>query len=571
MTIIILCSLFAIVLILTLIDKMKTSTPLKAEKTADTLEKTLQKMNCKYNKDTSKKNVVYFDLTYQGGNFLALCQKNKDQIVNFLFPEVMSVKQENANLIKVICNTMNSQNILIRSVYRYDESKNVTAVDILFDILVDNQNKHIQSYLEKILGFCFTVRNEMEIQFCKIKDECANFEECAENDKRKQYLINEQELLMQSSAKFKDESHYDPEKSITLSQFMTLALQQTPMKFFNLQIVTDTITTLTDSQAIANFDLLHPLRNPNLDWNAPSTQATLIAKYQNVKNSLVQTLCLHLSPEGESQFSRYVRVHSFASALKTNDEYQINNLRTRGIDASVLLAIDNTTDEQRWQEVDFMFQDAVNKIENGKMDELTEEQAMMYRFADNSLKKNLYFGTQLFLDKRYLEALQFFKNSYRELSTHYQQLNNEQQEAFFDINYMMGFIYCDLKQFDRAFYYLDLCYHAGHLQGTQEYINCLCNSGDLRAFHAIDTTYEKLIHHAQANEEEPNHFMLEFLIRRRAYMLIEIGELDKAESFLKRFLDKFDSSSTTYTFILQELQYVVDLKEKLRESNSEKE
>ncbi len=95
-----------------------------------------------------------------------------------------------------------------------------------------------------------------------------------------------------------------------------------------------------------------------------------------------------------------------------------------------------------------------------------------------------------------------------------------------------------------------------------EYINCLANNKDVRAINIIDDELERL--EGLSEDEMPEDFELyrNFLNRRRAYVLIDMGLLDEAEEAFKKLLMTDDGKKE---YIEQELEYIKELREQQSE------
>ena len=93
-------------------------------------------------------------------------------------------------------------------------------------------------------------------------------------------------------------------------------------------------------------------------------------------------------------------------------------------------------------------------------------------------------------------------------------------------------------------------------------MNCLINLGDHRALMAIDSILEDLRSSLSEDEddeiEHPLRPFLQFLYRRKSYVLIELRRLDEAEEILRQMMDDPESAD----FALDELAYIQQLREK---------
>ena len=94
---------------------------------------------------------------------------------------------------------------------------------------------------------------------------------------------------------------------------------------------------------------------------------------------------------------------------------------------------------------------------------------------------------------------------------------------------------------------------------TQEYINCLANSKDFRALAVIENLLTYIAKDEDSEDEETNSTLIDFinfLRRRKAYVYIDIGELEEAEKIYTQMLEEPENSD----YALNELAYIQRLK-----------
>jgi len=136
---------------------------------------------------------------------------------------------------------------------------------------------------------------------------------------------------------------------------------------------------------------------------------------------------------------------------------------------------------------------------------------------------------------------------------------------------MLGFCYNELQQYDRAYYYLTFVTGVNRTLYAEEYVNCMIYLGDYRSLMTIDGILEDL-HNSIVEDEEGEfeqsvHSFLQFLYRRKAYVLVELHRFDEAEEMLRQMIDDPESGD----FALDELAYIQQLREKANRIVSGKE
>ena len=128
--------------------------------------------------------------------------------------------------------------------------------------------------------------------------------------------------------------------------------------------------------------------------------------------------------------------------------------------------------------------------------------------------------------------------------------------AFYDSCYSIGWCYAELKLFERALFYLEICLMRGNIADKIEYINCLVNSKDVRAMWFILHELQQLSQLKENEFTDEIIFYYHFLRRRRAYVLIDMGKLDDAEAEFTRMLDE----EANKPFAQRELEYIKQLR-----------
>lgn len=142
--------------------------------------------------------------------------------------------------------------------------------------------------------------------------------------------------------------------------------------------------------------------------------------------------------------------------------------------------------------------------------------------------------------ERYYEAVLYFKNAYNAMRLNYFAMDKKSKSMFYGLCYFIGFGYCELGLYEKAYYYLDLVGDMGKIDFTSEFINVMANAGDLRVFQFIEDIMGDIKEEYDQDEELPERVQrfVDFMRRRRAFSLITFGELDVAESEFKQMLNE---------------------------------
>ena len=233
--------------------------------------------------------------------------------------------------------------------------------------------------------------------------------------------------------------------------------------------------------------------------------------------------------------------------------------------ARTLLEIRLTDAEQDYWEAKYMIEEASDKAKSGQLNDLTDEQRLVLALIQPSLQLDLYWGKKYYNKQCYLQALYYFNRIFGHLREKCKDWDDEMRNLYTEISYYIGFIYSDLKMYDRAFYYLWPAQSNGKISGTYEFVNCLCNMKDTGAKGYISSKAKEVAELMNKSEEESERLMplYNFLRRRYVYVLIDWGELDEAEEMLNEMV----KNEQDVEFANGELEYIRATRENNQSEN----
>jgi hypothetical protein len=219
----------------------------------------------------------------------------------------------------------------------------------------------------------------------------------------------------------------------------------------------------------------------------------------------------------------------------------------------------NGEDKDAW-EVKYMIDDAMDKVNSGKENELTDEQRLAVAHTNPTIQSDLYWGKKYYNNRCYYQALYHFNrvfNAFRYLPIN--EWHEDLKAVFFDVSYYIGFIYADLGMNIRACYYLNIAKTSDRIDYIQEFINCLCNIHDISVLQLVVAYINDIRKKMDANEAEIERLMpmFQFFQRRYLYLLVEYKKWDEAEKHAN-FMIKNDID---VEFAKDELEYVRKMRE----------
>jgi hypothetical protein len=231
--------------------------------------------------------------------------------------------------------------------------------------------------------------------------------------------------------------------------------------------------------------------------------------------------------------------------------------RLQGKVLSVTYAFDETPSEQKIEEYLYLREEAIEKVNNGKEDDLTELQHYLIQNINTSVGANFYWGEKVLEEKRFWDAIHYFTNVYNKLQEDWisGEINKEGKDVFFRSCFILGYCFCELHLFEKALYYLEIVWPIDNAY-KMEYINCLVNKRDFRGINVVQRELDRLFKIKRSEWTAELNYYYQFLRRREAYLFVDMLKLDEAEIICKEMLSEEENKD----FALNELAYIQNLR-----------
>lgn len=293
---------------------------------------------------------------------------------------------------------------------------------------------------------------------------------------------------------------FDPHNIAAFSPLIRQILPQvapdwTMTDVASMKILCDECTEVSDLDTIAWQPLLAPMVN---DWGKKARIRQVDCTY--VLTSMEgHTLVMHIRHKGGNE--RYLlfnlNVLCDSKIFVDRDDKHLTHPVT-----NLLIAVDKKGEEQRRAEFNYMSEDALDRLlERGESDCTMEQRAMLLS-GEEEEQKLLYFGTQAFLEGRFVQALPPLLSVLRAIDKPNASFTRLQKESYHRCLYMIGYCMNELKQFDRALYYLQKAQPGNRINYSKEYIYAL--------------------------RQQHSPALLEFLVHERMTMIDEIYYQEEA-------------------------------------------
>ena len=522
------------------------------------VSKALKALNCtgEWRKEGDAALVRY---TFQSGHFGIRIIGNCPQVeLSYLF--FAEAEMKDINIVRHVCNHFNLNSTGPRFSYSINEETNIIDMHILTPLLLDDDRA--KDILSSAMVDMFLWQNSFIRSLTDVKKEAkssatSDLEWSEKEVARDFFLLREQELRHQKKGA---EWRQNDKEAATLKQWLDKVFGLVDVVFSELTVVTDVVTVINDRESIASYNL----------------SDTLIADGAFVRQKamldLVFFLPAHPTTRRRMTFSiqqadgcedvLYYQVVATLLPLPSGIGRPLHSKEVQVQSHSVLLAYDLRSTKQLQDEFVYMWKEAKSKVANGEENQLTEEQRLIANVESVDAARFVYRSRTLYRQKRYYEATSCLENAYRLLNSNIDKKSLEERNLFLEVCYMLGFCYNELQQYDRAYYYLTFVTGINRTLYAEEYVNCMIYLGDYRSLMTIDGILEDL-HNSIVEDEEGEveqsvHPFLQFLYRRKAYVLVELHRFDEAEEMLRQMIDDPESGD----FALDELAYIQQLREK---------
>lgn len=522
------------------------------------VSKALKALNCtgEWRKEGDAALVRY---TFQSGHFGIRIIGNCPQVeLSYLF--FAEAEMKDINIVRHVCNHFNLNSTGPRFSYSINEETNIIDMHILTPLLLDDDRA--KDILSSAMVDMFLWQNSFIRSLTDVKKEAkssatGDLEWSEKEVARDFFLLREQELRHQKKGA---EWRQNDKEAATLKQWMDKVFGLVDVVFSELTVVTDTVIVINDRESIASYNLSDTLI---VDGAFVRQKAML---------DLVFFLPAHPTTRRRMTFSiqqadgcddvLYYQVVATLLPLPSGIGRPLHSKEVQVQSHSVLLAYDLRSTKQLQDEFVYMWKEAKSKVANGEENQLTEEQRLIANVESVDAARFVYRSRTLHRQKRYYEAISCLENAYRLLNSNIDKKSLEERNLFLEVCYMLGFCYNELQQYDRAYYYLTFVTGVNRTLYAEEYVNCMIYLGDYRSLMTIDGILEDL-HNSIVEDEEGEveqsvHPFLQFLYRRKAYVLVELHRFDEAEEMLRQMIDDPESGD----FALDELAYIQQLREK---------
>ena len=345
-----------------------------------------------------------------------------------------------------------------------------------------------------------------------------------------------------------------------------------------LSINDGNLKTIAGEDEIWNYEFLqHYKRNEKGEYNyfregcsGLANQIVLTLAYRTYEKSKSDNdkskskkdaiLIVHLQyPEGLKDKVLYVQTTFCQPIIMLERSKKGINPQPKTL--SILIGFDYKPIEEITQEFFSVFNSAKEKLNTNRTNELDHlETELLEVLFHPQIAKEFYFGKKVMSENRFWDAIEYFNNAFNALQHKWwdDQLTDEEFNTVIECSFLIGYCYYELGLFDKSYKYLEFSAKNSKngYKYQSEYINCLIALKDIRSLLIIDQNLELLTKKTKDERTEYDYDFFMFLLRRKAYCMIDLKQYDAADDILKHIL-KNDPENE---FAKKELEYIKQLK-----------
>lgn len=271
-------------------------------------------------------------------------------------------------------------------------------------------------------------------------------------------------------------------------------------------------------------------------------------------------LIVHLQyPEGLKDKVLYVQSTFLLPTLKLERSKKGINPQPQSL--SILIGIDFKANQETETEFYSIFNSAKEKLNADKIDQMNYlERELIEVLLYPQIAKEFYFGKKVMSENRFWDAIEYFNNAFKSIQQKWWDgnLTDEEFQILIECSFLIGYCYYEIGLFDKSFKYLEFSAKNSNIgyKYKSEYINCLIALKDIRSLMVIDQNLELLTKKKEEERTEYDYEFFMFLLRRKAYCMIDLKQYEAAEDILHHVLQNDPEN----VFAKQEIEYIKQLK-----------
>ena len=509
---------------------------------------------------TQDKDTTTSRFVYQGGHFsIEIVEGRKFATVNYLY--FYKADMDSIENVRAVCNLCNLNAENCRIVYTVDGKDNCVDVHFISEIPVAQDS--VEESLQLTMGNAFRWQNTFTKKLEDLgKNKKSDQEKKAAEIDGELGLLREQEMAHQPEG---PGWHETPSEPYSLGHVLSTTMGLTDIVPIGLTMAgSETARTMTNANDILGMSI-HEVLIEDGKFKHKSAFSKLDF-YDPRDLSEERHMMIDFEAEGQTKDTLYYRVTLSLSPAALDGETDDCSWKRQKSATSIMIGYDLTPSDERLAHFHYVWKEAMAKVNSGDEENMTDEEKTIANMQRPHIAENFHIGRQLYLQKRFYEALGHLTDAYHELEAIWTGNDRIGRDSIHETAYLIACCYMSLRQYEKACFYIQATAPFGIGKYTKVYINSLVNNKDFRALDAIDTLLDDLSRWHENNflgsddddddQYDPNEAQLDSFIsfakRRKAYLLVDLGRYGEAEAMLTKMLNEPENSD----FALNELAYI---------------
>lgn len=553
------------------------------------IEGVLDSLNVKYTKTNSEEtSFVDYIFSFQDGHFILVLYEDDERMMRLMYPAFYVCKVDNIDMVRSVCNDFNNNyNHYLGLTAFYDYLENTKELRMHISCAIPRLSNvcELADILTEMMEKCFTGARELSQNVTNYLSEnrrynCTDIEYLRVRDNELRSIVNECEAKHDGTSLI-PEGHVGltNAKPITLGAWLDamdylIGCDIKQLRLFSPQGVA---FSTDDLKTIEHYNLKDAVRLTrdalNVVTGCEDTTLEVLFEPFSSKESTGESSNLHtlrlffhsenVAKEGDVLYVRMTHLIPQCGTLDPQPESHFDK-NEHPISGSQLLAVELQPEQKTQARLHFLLQDAEDKVNEGRNNELSPEQRLMLRFEKYDQALLTYLGHRYLREGCYLDAVFYLTQMWNTLNARLDSMSKQERNVIFDVTEWLGTALYKLGLYKRAYYYIDQLNAQNSPDHAKLFLNCLVAMKDWRVIPTIEEKMQSIeaeMERARSNEEEIDSTVLDyykFLQRRYVYYLIEVRQLSKAQKLCEEMLAKNSNDD----FALSELAHIAKLLKK---------
>lgn len=531
----------------------------------------LKSLNIRYKEDKDKDDGSYFfRLSFQGGTFFFILRP-VDIPSDLIYPHFYSGNELLLDHIRHVANNIAGSLFPQSLFYEFNEKTNEYALNLSANVYVSKKEgldkEYFMDLLQQFFSCARVVTNEINNFLQEQKEELPY-----DKEKETHLYARRRYLVKESMLKNEDlpiPTHYNHTEELRLEQVLQLLEDIPDIRCRSLDISGSSALSLHDTERINAFNILdifpkHPDEAPailhlsyTLSSDVEDAQKEKMEEKMNTASAIPSHhLLLMLTTEGQTEESRYVRL--LVSGYSDTNGQMPHYLPERRAPfcKELHFSICDKTPDKKLIEFDYLWQDAKDKIREGKQKDLSQEQQLIVGTEDDQTAYWLYWGEHYYLNKESARAILYLENAFQRMEKKFTELTGKEQENFYQLRFLLGDSYRRLGNFKMANYYLQPTEACNNVEQSVSYIKNLMEGEDFRAYEYVEGILANFEEQRKNPDYEPTPILepfYQFLRRTQVLLILRKGEIIRAEKILVSMLGEEENRNYAVG-LLQKIQ-----------------